>query len=72
LFVTETIALAHFNSQIGTIGGAGQRGLNLAQIRVLHMTYNTNFEVFALLTTSEYYYNSIMLSQKVGDNFAAV
>jgi hypothetical protein len=42
----------------------------LAQVRVLHMNYTaTTYEVFALLTTSEYYYNSVILSQKVADTF---
>lgn len=59
------------NSQQG-VKATGQRGLNLAQIRVLHMNYTaTTYEVFALLTTSEYYWNSLILSQKVGDNFNA-
>lgn len=58
-------------SSIGVKTG-GRAGLNLAQIRVLHMNYTaTTYEVFALLTTSEYYWNSLILSQKVGDNFNA-
>lgn len=59
------------NSSIGVKTG-GQAGLNLAQIRVLHMNYTaTNYEVFALLTTSEYYWNSLILSQAVASNFTA-
>lgn len=59
------------NSSIGVKTG-GQAGLNLAQVRVLHMNYtSTNYEVFALLTTSEYYWNSLILSQKVTANFNA-
>jgi hypothetical protein len=38
----------------------------------MHMNYTAaTYEVFVLLTTSEFYYHSVLLSQKVADAFAA-
>jgi len=62
-FVEELAALGQLGSQIGTLGGGGQAGLNLAQVRVIHMNYvSTNFDAFMLLTSAEYYHASVMLS----------
>ena len=54
--------------------GSATVGLNLAQVRVIHINYSAlTKEAYYLLTSSEYYYKSILLSVvKDGSEFAPI
>lgn len=73
--VTEALNIADLTKVIGTapLGvGSITAGLNLAQVRVIHINYVAlASEAYYLLTSSEYYYNSILLTVlKDAANFA--
>ena len=73
--VTEAANIADLTKVIGAapLGvGSITAGLNLAQVRVIHINYVAlASEAYYLLTSSEYYYNSILLTVlKDATNFA--
>jgi hypothetical protein len=80
--LTEVADIADLNKIIGaadaTHAGLGvgslTKGLNLAQVRVIHINYSALAkEAYYLLTSSEYYYKSILLSVvKDGSEFAPI
>lgn len=75
--VTEVALIADLAKVIGTapLGvGSITAGLNLAQVRVIHINYVAlASEAYYLLTSSEYYYKSILLSmQKDSADFAPI
>jgi len=54
------------------IGGV-QKGVNLGQVRVIAFNYNsTTYEAFFLVTTSEYYHDSVIFSALKGINETAM
>ena len=75
--VTEAANIADLTKVIGAapLGvGSITAGLNLAQVRVIHINYSALAkEAYYLLTSSEYYYKSILLSmQKDSADFAPI